>query len=141
MESTRTSLQQDQDVGQPTPLCPVESLQSKNRMARKNTVKKPKQDPGIEIDSVKYFAAQSNWVTFWRAQDVEIPNFGKFLGLSQGPVLHTRIKRDHYTLKIRASAVKKIEKLASPYWYTFLKAYQIRKQPHGTHQMDSSRTR
>ena len=89
---------------------------------------KPKQDPGTEIDSEKYFNAKANWVTFWTKQSMVIPDFGKFLGLSSGPVLHKRKPNRRYTLKIRASAVRKIEKLASPHWYTILKAHQVRKQ-------------
>ena len=89
---------------------------------------KPKPDPGTEIDSEKYFNAQAHWVSYWASQGMEVPSFGKFLGLSGGPVLHTRKPNKRYILKMRASAVKKVEKLASPYWYTILKAYQIRKQ-------------
>jgi len=92
-------------------------------------VKTPKQDPGNFIDSEKYFNAQANWVMFWAKQNMIIPDFGEFLGLSGGPVLHKRKPNRRYTLKIRASAVRKIEKLTSPHWYTILKAHQIRKQP------------
>lgn len=80
------------------------------------------------MDATKYFRAQSNWVTFWRAQDLEIPSFSGFLGMTDGPYLHRRKPNRDYTMMIRASAVRKVEKLASPYWYLFLKTYQIRKQ-------------
>jgi len=90
-------------------------------------VKTPKQDPGTEIDSEKYFTAQAHWVSYWKMQGVPIPHFGKFLGMSDGPLLHLRKPNRRYTLKIRASAVRKIEKLASPHWYTILKTHQIRK--------------
>lgn len=90
-------------------------------------MKKPKPDPGVEIDSEKYFKAQSRWCMFWKQQNVKIPNFGNFLGMSNGPLLHQRKPNRMYTLKIRASAARKVEKLTSPYHYTFLKAYQIRK--------------
>ncbi|SRR6266852_195360 len=85
-------------------------------------MKQPKQDPGVEIDSSKYFRAQSHWVAFWRQQDLNIPSFGNFLGLTKGVVIHGR----KHTMMLRASAVRKVEKLASPYWYAILKAYQVR---------------
>jgi len=86
----------------------------------------PKQDPGTEIDSEKYFDAQANWKTFWGQQGKSIPDFAKYLGLTGGPLLHKRLPNRKYTLMLRASAVRKIEKLSSPYHYTFLKAYQVR---------------
>lgn len=91
-------------------------------------MKKPKEDPGTEIDCEKYFNAQTNWVVFWAQQTLKVPSFGQFLGLTGGPLLHRRHRNRRYTMKLRASAVRKIEKLSGPHWYALLKAYQIRKQ-------------
>lgn len=91
-------------------------------------MKKPKQDPGVEIDCEKYFEAQTNWIIFWAQQNLPAPSFGRFLGLTKGPLLHRRKPNRIYIFKVRASAVRKIEKLSGPHSYTLLKAYQARKQ-------------
>jgi hypothetical protein len=90
-------------------------------------MKKPKQDPGVEITSYDYFKAAQNWHAFWAKQGKSSPSFPNFLGMSHGFSIRMDFQTTNFKMEIRASAAKKIEKLKGPYAYALLKAYQIRK--------------
>lgn len=90
-------------------------------------MKKPKEDPGVEVDRDDYYEAAIVWHSFWFKQGKTPPNFPNFLGMSGGPDPRHLRSFPNQPIMLRASAAKKIAKLKGPYSYTLLKAYQIRK--------------
>lgn len=81
-----------------------------------------KQDPAVDVESVNYFLAQARWVAFWGNQQISIPSFANFLGLS-GELKKAKTAAIPFKFQIRQSAARKIHLLSGPHYHTVIEAY------------------